>query len=75
MAIKYGEYSQMNLQKNTCENCENEFITGFEISKENGMICPYCGSKNTYRDAITKDDNLPDDLGCISLMIKTKIIS
>ncbi len=74
MAITYGLSSQMNLQKNVCEDCEKEFITGVEISKENGMICPYCGSRDTYREAMTTDDTLPDDLGCVGLMIETEIL-
>jgi len=71
MARNYGTYSEMNLQKNICEDCKNEFISGFEISKEKGMFCPYCGSKKTYREAITTDENMLEDLGCLSLMIES----
>jgi len=71
MARSYGKYSELNLQKNDCLDCDKQFITGLEISNEIGMICPYCGSSNTVRIVHTDDDSIPEDMGCLSIMIET----
>lgn len=69
--ILNDEYKELNLQKNECNECNKQFITGLEISEKQGMICPYCGSKNTGWVSCTDNENLDEmDLGCLSIIVE-----
>jgi len=59
---------QDNLEKYKCLDCDRDFITGLDLSKEVDITCPYCQSDNTEGRAHCTDEQLKRlQLGCLGI--------